>query len=36
MKYKKYLKKLEARIRWYENLPKSIQGGYTRPGSKKK
>ncbi len=36
MKYKARLKRLEARIRAYEALPKSIQGAYTRPGSKNK
>lgn len=36
MKYKARLKRLEARIRAYEALPKSIQGAYTKPGSKNK
>lgn len=36
MKYKKYLKTLEARIKFWTNLPSSVQSGYTRPGSKKK
>lgn len=29
-------KKLEARIKAWESIPKSIQIGYTRPGSQKK
>lgn len=36
MKYKKYLKRLEIRQKWYDNLPQGIKGAYTRPGSKKK
>lgn len=36
MKYKNRQKRLQARIKWYENLPKAIQGGYTKPGSQKK
>lgn len=36
MKAKHRLKNLQGRIKWWENLPKSIQGGYTRPGSEKK
>ena len=36
MKAKKYIKHLEARIKWWESLPKSIQGAYVRPGSEKK
>lgn len=36
MKYKKKLKTLEARRKWWDSLPKSIQGSYVRPGSEKK
>lgn len=36
MKYKKKLKNLQARLKWWDNLPKSIQGAYCRPGSEKK
>lgn len=36
MKYKNKLKMLEARIKWYDSLPKSIASAYTRPGSQKK
>lgn len=36
MKYKSRLKRLESRQKWYDNLPKSIQKAYTRPGSKNK
>lgn len=36
MKYKHKLRTLQTRIKWWDNLPKSIQGGYTRPGSEKK
>ena len=36
MKYKAKLKNLEARIKWYDSLPNSIQGSYVRPGSQKK
>ena len=36
MKYKKRLKSLEARQKWWDNLPKSIQSAYKRPGSRNK
>lgn len=36
MKYKKKLANLAARVRWWDSLPKGIQGGYVRPGSQKK
>jgi hypothetical protein len=36
MKYKHRLKRLEARQKWFDNLSKSIQAAYTRPGSKNK
>lgn len=36
MKYKKYQKNLEARIKWWDSLPKNIQGAYCRPGSQHK
>lgn len=36
MKAKHKLKWLETRQKWWSNLPKSIQMGYTRPGSEKK
>lgn len=33
MKYKKRIARLQARIKWWESLSKSIQGAYTKPGS---
>ena len=36
MKYKAKLKTLEARRKSFDNLPKSIQEAYTRPGSQHK
>lgn len=36
MKYKARLKRLEARIKHYDSMPKNIQGSYTKPGSKNK
>lgn len=36
VKYKNKLKKLAARIKFWENLPKNVQSGYTKPGSEKK
>lgn len=36
MKYKAKLKNLATRIKWWESLSKSIQSGYTKPGSQKK
>lgn len=36
MKYKARLKRLEARIKAWENIPKSIQSAYKKPGSRNK
>lgn len=36
MKYKNKLKKLEARVKFYDSLPKNIQNSYMRPGSQHK
>lgn len=36
MKAKNKLKWLEARIKNWESIPKSVQGGYTKPGSQSK
>ena len=36
MKYKARLKRLEARIKAFDSMSKSVQGAYTRPGSKNK
>lgn len=36
MKYKKRLQSLLARQKFYDSLPKDVQNGYTRPGSKNK
>ena len=36
MKYKYKLLKLQARRKWWDSLPNSVQAAYKRPGSEKK
>lgn len=36
VKPKNKLLKLQSRIKFWESLPKSVQSGYTKPGSQKK
>lgn len=33
---KKLARKLAARLKWYDNLPKNVVNAFTRPGSQKK